>query len=50
LKQELEIVDRAINIYKKEMAKFSQSLPENEKLLEDPKTGYHEYFATVYRV
>ena len=29
---------------------YKRTIKENEELLTDPKIGYHEYFAIVYRL
>ncbi len=48
---EIESLNKLIEFYEKFLKEnFTFSLEENEKMLIDPSLGYHEYFATVYRL
>jgi hypothetical protein len=41
---------RARDLIDEKMSEFTLTLEQNEKKLEDKSVGYHEYFATVYRL
>jgi len=49
---DLEILgmEKATRVLEEFLGKFEHSMEENERMLQDPKVFYHDYFAVVYRL
>ena len=48
--REIKVLEKAKEIYVSKIGEYSKPLQQNQKQLLNPKLGYHEYFALVYKI